>query len=105
MSFFKRALNAVKKQGPSIFSGIKKGLAIGRIILDISQDVVDRIKQVDESLGNRLEQVVKSNTYKKLDNVVKTGQQISGNIDKLIQGNQGQRRELLNTPDFQSFTK
>src|SRR5689334_854099 len=95
VSNIKKVYGIVKKQGPSIFHGIKKGLAISKIVLDVSKDVINRLRNLSPETAHRLERITKSPSFERLDNIVNIGNQIAERADAI---HSPQRQVISGTP-------
>ena len=62
-----------------MFSGIKRGLALGKVVIDVSRDVIDRLRHIEPHLAHRLERITHSPSFEKLDTALKVGNALVGN--------------------------
>src|SRR5690348_9365975 len=100
VSNIKKAYGIIKKQGPSIFSGIKKGLSISKIVLDVIKDVINRLRNVSPETAHRLERITKSPSFERLDEIVNTGNRLAQGIDNLKE-----RGRFLSDPKNQKINR
>ena len=84
MSFLnglKRTYGFVKNNGPSFFRGIKKGIMVGKEIIDVSKNIIDKINQINPEIGSRLQKISNNKNFKRLDNTLNN----ANNIINLIE--------------------
>ena len=80
-NYFKLGFNAVKDAAPAVFSGIKKGLELGRSVLDVAGPILKVLKYVPVlgKFANIVEPFVEP-----AKQVVDIGTKITGGIDTVV---------------------
>jgi hypothetical protein len=63
----KKSYGIIKRNGPSFFTGIKRGIRIGKEIIDVSKDVADKVNSISPELGARLQTITQNKYFDRLD--------------------------------------
>ena len=104
MSSFLNGLKSIykigKQNGAGFFQGIKKGIKLGREVIDISKSAYDRINNISPEVGNILRPLIKNKVFERLD----TGLQAADNSFDII-GKTASRTKGLNASNILPVNK
>jgi hypothetical protein len=79
----KKQFNIIKQRGPAIYNGIKKGLSIGRNIIDVSKNVIERLEHINPEAARKLQNITLSPTFQKIDNYSKIANEVLNNTPNI----------------------
>lgn len=88
----KRLYKIAKQNGPALFQGIKKGIKIGKEVIDISKNAYERINNVSPELGNILKPFIKNKNFERIEsglNIVNNGVDTIDKVGSIYKHTQG----------------